>query len=114
MAIKIIKEKITLDELKEIAKENFGDMVKGVADIKERVLALGGELHADALEALIENGSEPENIWGMNIYPEKPRQSWIEFNSLINIRPTQNNLSMDIQSAEIKKKVGQIIDQLVE
>jgi len=114
MAIRIIKEKITLDELKEIAKENFGDMVKGVADIKERVLALGGELHADALEALIENGSEPENIWGMNIYPEKPRQSWIEFNSLINIRPTQNNLSMDIQSAEIKKKVGQIIDQLVE
>ena len=113
MEIKIIKEKITLNELNEMAKDGFGDFVKGVCDIEKGVLAFGGELHSDCYERLIENGSQAEDIWGFNIFPELPKEKYLEFTSLINIRPSVGNRSMEIQSEEIKKKIVKIIEEVV-
>ena len=114
MIIKIIKKKITKDELGKIAQEGFGEMVKVVVDVKREVLAIGGELHADEEIALVKDGSESKNLWGANIYLNKPKEKRVEFSALINIRPAQNNRSMEIQNPKIKEKAKEIIDNLIE
>lgn len=96
-------------EVREIAKEIYGDMVKGVADIERGVIALGGEYHMDANMVLIENGSRQDDVWGFNLRLEKPRENWIEFTSLINIRPAQKNRGMVIENAELQEKIRAII-----
>lgn len=114
MIIKIIKKKITEEELKKIAKETLGIIVKAVVDIEKEIIALGGELHSDANELLIENGSRQENLWGINIQLDKPRNEWIEFQALINIRPSIGNRSMEIENSEIRNKIKEIVNKLVD
>lgn len=113
MEIRVIKEKITKQELESFAKNNYGDMIKAAIDIEKEIIALGGELHSDANEVLIKQGSSQRNIWGINIYPAKEKEEWIEFVSLINIRPADNNFDMEVQNKEIKEKIRQIIDKLI-
>ena len=115
MTIKIIKEKITKQELIDMARENYGDMIKGVVDIEKEVIALGGEFHSDSSVVLVEQeGSNQEDIWGINIYPEKEKNEWLEFNSLVNIKPLKNNRDVEIESEEIKDKIKNIVDRLIE
>ena len=113
MDTKIVKEKISLDALKEIAKEQYGDMVKAAVDVARETVALGGELHSDANEKLLEAGSEQKNIWGINIYPDRPKSDWIEFTSLINIRPSASNRSMIIQDKALQQRITDIINALI-
>jgi len=113
MLIKIIKEKISKEELKELAKEGFGDMFKMVIDIERKVVAAGGELHADAMEKLLEDGSEAKNLWGANFYLFENPENRIEYVALINIRPEQNNRQMEIESDEIRNKIKQIVENLL-
>ena len=93
MNIKIIRDKMTKLELEELAKEFYVEMIKGVVDIKKEIIALGGEWHMDANLVLIEDGSKQENLWGFNVYLNKPKGKMVEYNSLINIRPKQGNMS---------------------
>jgi hypothetical protein len=113
MSIKIVDNNISIAELKALAKELFGDMVKGVVDLEKSIMALGAELHADEEAVLLEQGSKQENLWGFNIYVDEPKESWLEYNSMINIRPSQNNPSRDIQSKEIQDKITEIVNRLV-
>src|SRR3990167_3223142 len=101
--IVLIEQPITLAELKKIAEKTFGDMVKAVVDIEGKVMAVGGELHADEEAFLLERGSQQLNLWGINIYVDKPTQEWIEFDSMINIRPSQGNRSRFIEDENIRK-----------
>src|SRR3989344_558340 len=114
MDIRIIREKITKSELEELAKEFYVEMIKGVADIERGTIALGGEWHMDANQVLIEDGSNQENLWGFNIYLNKSRKEMLEYNSLINIKPRQGNRNMQIENEEIKKKILEIVNNLVE
>lgn len=114
MEIKIIKEKISKEELEKIAEENFGNMIKGAVDIEKKIVALGGELHIDASEKLIQTGSEQQDIWGFNIYIDRPRENWLEFNSLINIKPAADNRSADIEKEDVKNKIKEIISEIIE
>jgi len=112
--IKIIKEPITKQELKKIAEERFGDLVKGVVDINQGIIALGGELHADEEVLLINKyGSKGEDTWGINLYPDKPKEQMLEFDSIINIKPSLNNKSRDVLDEAIREKIKQIIDKLI-
>ncbi|MFH0739565.1 MAG: DUF5674 family protein [bacterium] len=113
MEIKIVKDNISLGELRLMAQEGFGDFVKGVCDLEKEILALGGELHGDGYELLIENGSSGGDIWGFNIFPDLPKERCLEFTSLINIRPNLGNRSMEIQSEEIRQKIAQIINKII-
>jgi len=113
MPIKIVDDFISITDLKALAKERFGDMVKGVVDLEKGVMALGAELHADEEAVLLEQGSKQDNLWGFNIYVDEPRESWLEYNSMINIRPSQNNSSRDIQSKEIQDKITEIVNRQV-
>ena len=97
----IIKEKKSLD--------SFGSFVKVVVDIERKILSAGCELHSDCVEELMANGSLYPNLWGANVYPKDKK---IDFISLINIRPAENNRSMDIENPVIRKKVEDIIKNL--
>ena len=111
--MKLVKESITLDEIKIIAKELFGNMVKVVVDVEKRIMVVGGELHSDGEAFLLENGSEQKNLWGINIYPEETNENFIEFDSLINIRPSQGNNSRNVDNPEIRKKIIEIVSEKI-
>ncbi len=80
-----VESKISRSQLTKLAKERFGDLVKGVVDISRGVMLLGGELHADEEAALIDQGSRQEDLWGINLYPDNSGDEFIEFDSMINI-----------------------------
>ena len=101
MSIKIIDKKITEIELREIAKDFYTDMIKGVVDIDQGILVMGGEYHMDANMVIIENGSKQQNIWGFNWYFDRTGDERIEYISLINIRPAQGNRTMEVQDASL-------------
>jgi hypothetical protein len=111
--IAIISEPISTQRLAEMAAERFGDMVKAVVDTNRRLLALGGGLHSDEEAALLERGSAQADLWGINIYPEKPRSEWIEFDSLINIRPRLGNRSRGVEDAATRQLICEIVDSLI-
>lgn len=111
--IKIIEKPITLPELRDIAKQLFGDMAKAVVDLDKKIMAVGGELHADEEAVLLDAGSKQADLWGINIYVERPRESWIEFDSMINLRPSQGNRSRTVESPEIQKQITEIVNELI-
>jgi len=114
MEIKIVKDPINKKELFDIAKKQFGDLVKAVVDVEQLIMAIGGELHADEEVALIEQeGSSRENTWGINLYPEKQEKEWIEFDSIINIKPSSGNRSREVENLEIRKKIKSVVKKLV-
>lgn len=113
MNIKIIEEPVTIAEVKALAKEIYGDMIKGVADVERGVIALGGEYHIDANTKLIENGSSQNDLWGFNVYHNRDGEGWIECMSLINIRPEQGNRGMLVQDPELVKRIRNVVERLI-
>ena len=112
--MKIIKDKIKIEELKEMAKKMFGNLVKVVVDVEKEIMVLNGELHSDEQELLIEKGSQPKDLWGINIYPEIKDENWIEFDSVINLKPHFGNRTRGVEDPEIKEKIIKIINKLIE
>lgn len=106
--MKIIKEMLTLSELKKMAADRFGNMVKAVVDVDKGWIALDAELHSDLEALLIENSSRQKSLWGINLYPDMPGDDFIEYDSLINMRPSQGNKSRGVDSGEIRKKISGI------
>jgi hypothetical protein len=113
MQIKIIEGTLAKKELIKIAEEGFGDLVKAVVDIEKGLMAIGGELHADEEASLLKSGSRQENLWGINLYPQKKGEELIEFDSLINLRPAQGNRSRGIENPEIQKRIRDIVEKLI-
>ena len=111
--MKIVDKKLTIDELKQMAASTFGDMVKAVVDVDRELLALDAELHSDLEALLLENGSKQKNLWGINLYPEIAGDEFIEFDSLINIRPSVGNRSRGVESEEMRKKIISIVAKRV-
>lgn len=111
--MKIIDKSITLSELKVMASDRFGDLVKAVVDVAREIMAVDGELHADEEALLLEHGSRQTDLWGINIYPELDDKDRIEFDSIINIRPSQGNRSRGVDDPVIKEKICQIVRGLV-
>jgi hypothetical protein len=111
--MKIIATVITLDELNQMATEMFGNMVKAVVDIEQRLLAVDAELHSDLESALLETGSQQKNLWGINLYPKLPATEFIEYDSLINIRPSQNNNSRNVEDTTLRQRIREIVSQRI-
>jgi hypothetical protein len=92
----------------------FGNLVKAVVDIEKGIMAVNAELHSDEEALLLENGSKQENLWGINIYPDFFGQDdFIEFDSMINLRPSQNNRSRGVDNPDIRKKILEITSKLI-
>lgn len=112
--MKIVKDKISIGELKEMSAKRFGNLVKAVVDVERGIMAIDAELHADEEAMLLENGSLQENLWGINIYPELTGENFIEFDSLINLKPSQGNRSRGVDNQKIQRKIFEIVNKLVE
>src|SRR5688572_33303429 len=102
--ITIIRQPIHRTELVSLAKAGFGDMIKAVVDLDRGIMAVGGELHADEEATLIQDGSIQPNLWGINFYPEET-EGWVEFDSMINVRPAQNNRSRSVEDTELRARI---------
>ena len=111
--MKIITEEITISELKEMSRKMFGNLVKAVVDVEGGIMAIDAELHADEEALLLENGSKQENLWGINLYPEMSGDDFVEFDSMINIRPAQNNRSRGVEDEKLQKKILEVVDKIV-
>jgi hypothetical protein len=109
----IVSESISLAELKKLAEERFGSMVKAVIDVDKEIIAVDAELHADEEAALLESGSRQENLWGINIYPEMPENERIEFDSMINLRPSQGNRTRGVDAPDLRRKIIEIVNKRV-
>lgn len=109
----ILKERLTVPQLTEIASELYVDMIKAVADVRSGIVAIDAELHSDLEQLLLENGSLQEDLWGFNIYPEVEGDDFIEFDSLINIRPRQNNRSRNVEDESIQLRIREIVNSFV-
>lgn len=110
--MKVVKDKIALKELDDMAKNMFGNLVKAVVDIEKKVMVVDGELHADEEALLLQNGSKQRNLWGINIYPEM-KEDFIEFDSMINIRPSMGNKTRGVDDESIKKIIIKVVEDLI-
>ena len=108
----IYSEPFDKKNLLEMQVHYFGDMVKGVVDISERKIALDAEMHADLETLLLQEGSQQKNLWGINLYPEMEGEDFLEFDSLINIRPNQGNRSRGVEDPAIQDAIKEIIATL--
>jgi hypothetical protein len=111
--IVIVDRRIDRSELARLVHLFFGDMVKYVVDLERRVAAVGGELHADAEQLLLESGSRQADLWGANYYPGKGRDACVEYTALINIRPAQGNRGMLIQDPAVRDQLREITFDLI-
>lgn len=111
--IVIVRERVDPAELERLVLLYFEDMVKYVVDVDRGVVGLGGEMHADAEQLLLEDGSRQAALWGANYYPGRGRDGCIEYTALINIRPAQGNRSMEIQDPALRQRVRDLTWALV-
>lgn len=110
----IIKTPIKKSELIKMINEEFGDIVKAVVDVNQGIMAVGGELHSDEEVLLFEQEkSNREDTWGINLYPKKSEGDWIEFDSMINIKPQFGNRSRDVENALIREQIKAVIKNLI-
>ena len=113
LIMQILQQAISIAELKALAQNTFGDMIKCVADVKRSLLAVDADLHADLERLLLENGSAQEDLWGFNLWVEEEGEDFIEFDSLINIRSWQGNPSRDVEDPEIRDAIKSIVDKFI-
>jgi hypothetical protein len=113
--MEILIEKIAVGRVREMAEKTFGNLVKAVVDVQRRVIAVDAELHADEEALLLQNGSRQQDLWGINIYPEMERNSpeFVEFDSMINLRPSQGNRSRGVDDKEMREKILSVVDQWI-
>jgi len=109
----IVRDRMPLADLDVIAKAQFGDLVKAVVDVERGVMAIGGELHSDEEAMLLEDGSNQRHLWGVNLYPAVTGDDWIEFDSMINIRPSQGNRSRSVDDIETRGLIIALVGRLV-
>lgn len=112
MNIEIVQTSILLEAVRRLAQESYGDMVKAVADLGKNIIAVGGEMHADAQAALLDAGSKQEDLWGFNIFPDNPADKKLVYTSLINIRPRQNRQQL-IESPEIREAIQAVVRERI-
>ena len=104
---------ITIDDLRALARGRFGDMVKGVVDLRRGVLLLDADLQADQEAELLAEGSAQKDLWGINLYPDIAGPEWLEFDSMINLKPAEGNRSRDVEDAAIRQKIAQVVKKLI-
>ncbi len=113
--MKIINEPMQISELKIMAEAMYGTLVKAVVDIRRKIMVVDAELHSDEEGMLLEDGSQQEDLWGINFLLEfeKNDPNFVEFDSMINLRPSQDNRTRGVDDPEIRKSILSIVDGLI-
>lgn len=105
----IVRDTLKLEDLKRMAAGMFGNMVKAVVDTERELLAVDAELHSDLEALLLQDGSQQKHVWGVNLYPDLPGEQWIEFDSMINMRPSQGNKSRGVEDAAVRQRITAVV-----
>ncbi len=114
MPSKIIEQQVQKAELVDLElKTKYGALVKAVVDVRRAIMIAGMTMHSDGEEALLENGSKQADLWGINLYLQESGDEWIEYDSVINLRPSQGNDSRGVDDPAIQKKIQEIVNHLV-
>lgn len=109
-----VVEAISIGELSAMAEKMYGTMVKADVDIAKNIFIVDMGMHADGEAYLMENGSKQNDIWGINLHPaDYGTDEFIEFDSMINIRPSQGNASKDVLDAEAKQQIIALVQEVV-
>lgn len=112
--MKIVDENISISEIKTMAEQMFGDLVKAVVDLEEQIISIDAELHADLEALMLKEGSKQQNLWGINLYPELfGNKDFIEFDSMINLRPSSGNKTRGVDDIKIQEQIIKLINKLV-
>ena len=112
--MKIVESRLSPVELKEMAGRVFGNMVKAVVDVDRSLLAVDAELHSDLEALLLQDGSKQNYLWGINLYPEAAGADFVEFDSMINLRPSQENRSRGVESQDTRQKILKVVQTWVQ
>lgn len=104
---------ISLGELRDLAGHRFGDMVKAVVDLGRDVMLVDADMHADQEAALLDDGARQVDLWGINLYPDLPEADWIEFDSMINLRPSFGNRSRGVDDSRQRERIVSLVNTLV-
>ena len=105
---------ISLDELKQMAEKMYGGLVKVDVDIARRIVVVDMDLHADGEAYMLEHDSQQKNIWGINVYPAKfGTDDFIEFDSMVNMRPSQGNASRDVLDLVTRQKIAEVVMEVI-
>ena len=111
---KVVTDTISISELKALAHELYGDVIKAVVDVRQDVLGVGGEFHSEIERILIEShGAQREDTWGINLLLDKSGDDLIEFDSMVNLKPAYGNRTRDVENQEVRQKICAIVAQRV-
>lgn len=114
METKIVKDSITFAELRALAYEQYGDVIKAVVDVTQGIMGVGGELHIDIQSLLIEQEhSRGDTTWGINLYLDKTGDEFIEFDSMVNLKPGSGNRTRGVEDETVRAKIRDIVRALV-
>ena len=92
-----------------MAAAGFGEMIKAVVDLEHELLAVDAELHSDLEALLLREGSKQANLWGINLYPKLQGAEFVEFDSMINMRPSSGNKTRGVDDPEICKQIIAVV-----
>jgi Protein of unknown function (DUF5674) len=107
------QDPVSMEELRRMAEGRFGDMVKAVVDLGQSIMVLDAEMHADEEAELLAGGAVQQDLWGINLYPDLPETEWLEFDSMINLRPSFGNSSRGVDDLTIQRRITELVQQLV-
>ena len=105
---------ISLDDIRKLANGRFGDMVKAVVDVRRDIMLLDADMHADQEAELLADGSAQADLWGINLYPDAGEADWLEFDSMINLRPSSGNRSRGVDDAATRQIIDRLVGRLVQ
>lgn len=112
--MKILDKPMPIDDLKRLATDTFGDMIKAVVDVRQGLVAIDAELHSDLEALLLDGGSRQQDLWGINFYPDLEGEDFIEFDSMINMRPSQGNTGVGVEDQSIRREIVAIAEKWME
>jgi hypothetical protein len=112
--VQIIAGQITVATLSAMAEATFGDLVKAVADVRRGLLAIDAGMHSDLEALLLDAGSAQADLWGINLYPaEHGTPGFLEFDSMINLRPGQGNRTRSVEDPAIRVVIAELVGRVV-
>lgn len=97
-----------------MTEAGFGTLVKAVVDVEAGIMAVDAELQSDEEALLLETGSAQRNLWGITLDPDVAGEDWIEFDSMINLRPASGNRSRGVDDPAVRERIREIVTRLVQ
>lgn len=104
---------VGMDELRQLAQGRFGDMVKAVVDLRRGVMLVDADMHADQEAELLAEGAAQRDLWGINLYPDLGDVDWLEFDSMINLRPSFGNRTRGVDDPATREAIANLVGRLV-